>query len=181
MEASLESIENRLEVLERDVGEIPAGSTAFQQLQALAEHVNKIEAKAPINALAAKYEKLLPLLESTAPASSFIDSLQTEQAVVLSAAEDIASLARQLEEMQTLYSLYVDNRRQPIDDMGNFESQLAQRERTVDLLTAQADLLHARVDETLDAYHQSIFFLSAKFLAHHATITHCERTLKELL
>ena len=49
-------------------------------------------------------------------------------------------------------------------DMGNFESQLAQRERTVDLLTAQADLLHARVDETLDAYHQSVSLHIQRFL-----------------
>ena len=108
-----------------------------------------------------KYNSMASLLETDADLKELLISVDMKESILLAGTEDFQNTAGLLEAMKALQP---SMSKIPIENLDDFEAQLAKAEATMAAKTEKITSMHTQVEEFLDQYNALISLLSQKFV-----------------
>jgi len=115
-----------------------------------------------------KYNSMSSLLETDVDLKELLMSVDMKEAILLAGSEDFQNTAGLLE---TMKSLQPSLSKVPIDNIDEFEIQLAKAEATMAAKVEKVTAVHNQVEEFLDQYNSLISLLSQKFVQWNHQVT----------
>jgi len=122
-----------------------------------------------------KYNSMSNLLETDVDLKELLVSSDMKEAILLAGAEDFQNTAGLLETMKTLQPSVS---KVPIDNLDEFEMQLAKAEAVMAAKVEKVTAMHTQVEEFLDQHNALISLLSQKFVQWNHQVTTWEQAKK---